>query len=142
MQWVMWLFHARSTNQLILIMCFPGLGRNSRAGKSKSINVYRNSLLFTRCKMPKFTNVCKNPLHEEWNENNDDSKCIHLRAYGLSEVLNVYKRLKIDHCGDQSRYISHSCCYCLSVCLKKEEFTRHLSSDLQISLKEKVSRCS
>eukprot|EP00795_Rhopilema_esculentum_P010439 gene10439-19142_t len=89
--------------------------------------------------MPKFTNVCKNPLHEEWNENNDDSKCIHLRAYGLSEVLNVYKRLKIDHCGDQSRYISHSCCYCLSVCLKKEEFTRHLSSDLQISLKEKIN---
>ena len=88
--------------------------------------------------MPKFTKVCQNPLHNCWNKNDKDSKVINLRAHGLGDVLNVYKSLEADR-GGRPQHIVSSCCVCLSVCFKKEEFRCNLKKDLQIPLNEKVN---
>ena len=90
--------------------------------------------------MPKFANACQNPLHNCWNENEEDFKVINLRAHGLGDVLKVYKALEADRgkCG-RPQHIVNSCCLCLQKCLKKDEFKCNLTKDLQISLNEKVN---
>ena len=81
--------------------------------------------------------ACQNPLHDCGNENDKDSKVTNPRAHGLGDVLNVYKYLEADRRG-WPKHIVNSCCVCLGVCLKKEEFKCNLNKDLQIPLYEKV----
>ena len=91
--------------------------------------------------MAKYLKTCHNPLHKNWTEHLKNTeilnKIINLRAHSLGDVLTQYKSLVKDSAG-RPKHITNSCCYCLSLCLIKEDFKTKICQDLQLPLHDKV----
>ncbi len=85
----------------------------------------------------RFSKTSHNPLHDNWNKENLDSKIINLRAHRHTNVFNAFKSPESEHEG-RPQYIINSCCSGLGTCLNKEQFKHKFGKDLETSLNEKV----
>ena len=96
----------------------------------------RPTLSFVCQKMPKFRKKCSNPLHGEWSNESNALKLVNLRACGLSDPFNAFKKVIAARVMRVDRVGCSICSFCLGKCWKKREFTRHLT-DLQRPVVEK-----
>ena len=89
--------------------------------------------------MPKFKKQCNNPLHDEWINVPDDFRLINLRACGLADLFNAFKKAIVARGMRADKVGCSICSFCLRKCWKKREFTRHLTDLQRPVVEEKVS---
>ena len=78
--------------------------------------------------MPKFKKKCSNPLNCEWSNESNEVKLVNLRACGLADLFNAFKKVIAARGMRVDKVDSSICSFCLGKCWKKREFARHLSA--------------
>ena len=90
--------------------------------------------------MPKFTKNCNNSFHE-WSDGVDGSRrIVNLRAFGLDELAEAFVKFSAHEKNITSKKVTHICKSCVQQCLKKRNFTRHLSKLSPDTIEKKVSK--
>ena len=81
---------------------------------------------------------CSNPLHGEWNNESNALKLVNLRACGLADLFNAFKKVIAARGMRFDRVGRSICSFCLGKFWKKREFTRHLTDLQRPVVEEKV----
>ena len=115
---------------------FPARGNPSILQKTLS--------KFSSCfciKMPKFTKNCNNSFHDEWSDGVDGSRrIVNLRAFGLDGLAEAFFKFSAHEKNITSKKVTHIWKSCVQQCLKKRNFTRHLSKLSPDTIEKKVSK--
>jgi hypothetical protein len=91
--------------------------------------------------MPKFSKNCNNPFHDKCSDGVDgSSRMVNLRAFGLGELAEAFAKFIANEKNITLKKVTHICKICVQQCLKKRNFTRHLSKQLSPdAIEKKVS---